>query len=79
MIVISPRIIEAQKPMSTFLPNSRSPKRYAMDAFTVLLDITAIRIVVAATKSGIEPSFAHSDIVKFTASTSANPETRPIP
>jgi hypothetical protein len=39
--------------------------------------MTAMRIVVAAMKSGIEPSFAHSVIAKFTASTSANPETNP--
>lgn len=46
-----------------------------MEAFTVLFDITAISIVVAAIKSGMDPSFAPSLIVKFTASTSANPDT----
>lgn len=72
------RIIEIENPVSTFLPYSFSPNLYAIEALTVLLDITAIRIVVAATKIGIDPSFAHSDIVKFTASTSANHERSPI-
>ncbi len=45
-----------------------------MDAFTVLFDMTAIRIVVEAIKSGIDHSFAHSVIAKFTASTSAKPD-----
>ena len=70
-------MILTQNPRRTILPNHASPKRYAIDAFTVLFDITAMRIVVAAIVRGIDPSFAHSDIVKFTASTSANPETSP--
>jgi hypothetical protein len=39
--------------------------------------MTAMRMVVAAMRAGIDPSFAHSDIVKFTASTSANQEISP--
>ncbi len=47
-----------QKPMSTLFPNEGSPKRYAMDAFTVLFDITAMRIVVDAMIRLTSPAFA---------------------
>jgi hypothetical protein len=76
-IVTIPRKIESPKPRRTLRPYSFSPKRYAIDAFTVLFDMTAMRMVVAAMRAGIDPSFAHSDIVKFTASTSANQEISP--
>ena len=77
-IVISPKSIDTENPLKTFFPYHPSPNRYAMDAFTVLFDITARRIVVAAMSVGIDPSFAHSLMAKFTASTSANHEMRPI-
>jgi hypothetical protein len=39
--------------------------------------MTARSIVVDAMKSGIDPSFAHCVIAKFTASTSAKPDISP--
>jgi hypothetical protein len=77
------RVAEPVRPYANYLAGqiTSSPQNFSgivnMSAFTVLFDMTAMRMVVAAMRAGIDPSFAHSDIVKFTASTSANQEISP--
>lgn len=73
-MVMIQNIIERANPKNTFFPYSFSQNRYAMEAFTVLFDMTARRIVVEAINRGIDQSFAPSLIAKFTASTSAKPD-----
>jgi hypothetical protein len=72
---INQPIAEATKLNNTFLPNCLSPNLYASDHFTMLLDITAMRIVVPATTIPREPRDASEAIVCVIASTSARPET----
>jgi hypothetical protein len=62
-IAISPAIIEAIKVNNTFHPNIFSPNRYARVPFTILLDMTAMRIVVPAITAASSHDFALTDIV----------------
>lgn len=78
-ITINPRTTLVPNPINTFFPYVFSPKRYAIDAFTVLFDITAMSIVVAAINAGISPIFAPSATVRLIASTSASHENIPSP
>lgn len=70
-------MIEIPKPFMTAFPKTLSPKRLAIDALTKLLDMTAIRMVEAATISVGFPRTDSLAIVCVIASTSARPERRP--
>jgi hypothetical protein len=61
IIAITPARMETQNPRNTRFPYSFSPNRYAIDAFTILLDITAMRIVVDAIMRVNIHSLAHSE------------------
>ncbi len=68
-------IIEIMNVHRTLRPNSFSPNRHAILHFTILFDMTAMRIDVAAIKSPIDPSCAFVAISCVIASTSANQDT----
>lgn len=53
-----PSIIDIINVPRTLLPNSRSPNLHAILPFTILFDITAIKIEVVATNGIIIPSCA---------------------
>jgi len=72
--VTNPQIADATKVKSTFFQNTFSQNRNARLPFTILFDITAIKIVVPATTIPIDPAHASDAIVCVIASTSASPE-----
>ena len=74
-----PIIILTQKPIPTRFPYSFSQNLYAIEAFTTLFDITAIRIVVAAITRVKSPDFAPVEYAILIASTSARPEISASP
>lgn len=73
-MMITQNIIDMPNPIATAVPYSFSPKRLAIDAFTTLFDITAMRIVVAASMVVKSPALAPVAYVILIASTSASPE-----
>ncbi len=58
IIAIEPNSIDIPNPVTTPLQKSLSPNRYAIDAFTILFDIAAMRIVDAAIIMAMLPSQA---------------------
>ena len=58
-MTMKPRTIEIPNPVITAFPYSRSPNLLAIDAFTTLFDITAMRMVVAAMIVVKSPALAH--------------------
>lgn len=62
MITIIPERIERENPFITARPKTFSPKRQAIDALTILFDITAMRIVEDASTIGRSHSADFSDI-----------------
>lgn len=77
IIAISPSNMDAPNPITTPLPNSFSPNLKAIEAFTILFDIAAIRMVDAAIVSVILHSLALDAMSCVMASTSARPEIAP--
>lgn len=76
-ITTSPDTIEIPNPVITAFPKSFSPKRPAIEAFTKLLDITAMSIVDAASIMGRSHSADLEAISCVIASTSASPDMAP--
>jgi hypothetical protein len=76
-MMIAPERIEIPNPEKTAFPKTFSPKRLAIDAFTMLFDITAMRIVEEARSIGIAFSALLDAISCVIASTSARPESAP--
>lgn len=72
-----PDAIDIPKPIITARPKSFSPKRPAIEAFTKLFDITAMRIVEAASIIGRSHSADLEAISCVIASTSASHDIAP--
>jgi hypothetical protein len=75
--VSKPATIERTKDNITFFPKSGCPNLQAIDPLTRLFDITARRIVLAATEKLRSPRHESTAMVWVIASTSANPDTIP--
>lgn len=69
-------MIDIPNPVITAFQYSFSPNLLAIEAFTMLFDITAISIVVAAIIVVKSPDLAPVEYAILIASTSASPETR---
>ena len=76
-MMIAPERIEIPNPEKTALPKTFSQNRLAIDAFTILFDMTAMRIVEEARSIGIAFSELLDAISWVIASTSARPERAP--
>ncbi len=78
-MTMKPRTIDIPNPVITAFPYWRSPNLLAIDALTILFDITAMRIVVAAMMVVKSHDLAPVEYAILIASTSARPDMRARP